>query len=92
MALIETLSRRKFVVGAGAGMALAPQLSVEPVFAKQDTPPPLASLFGGPFSLIDQNGQPRTDKDFQGKFMLSQYLPGQPAKQRRCGRSTGPQG
>ena len=25
---------------------------------------------GGPFSLIDQNGERRTDKDYRGKFML----------------------
>ncbi len=25
---------------------------------------------GGPFSLVDQNGQRRTDKDYRGKFML----------------------
>ncbi len=25
---------------------------------------------GGPFSLIDQNGAPKTDKDFRGKVML----------------------
>ena len=27
-------------------------------------------LIGGPFSLIDQNGQRRTEADFRGKFML----------------------
>ncbi|VAV92576.1 Cytochrome oxidase biogenesis protein Sco1/SenC/PrrC, thiol-disulfide reductase involved in Cu(I) insertion into CoxII Cu(A) center [hydrothermal vent metagenome] len=51
-------------------MALASTFTVQPTFAGQDTPPPLASLFGGPFSLIDHNGQARTDKDFLGKFML----------------------
>ena len=25
---------------------------------------------GGPFTLVDQNGKTRTDKDFRGKFML----------------------
>lgn len=25
---------------------------------------------GGPFSLIDQNGKPRTDADFRGRYML----------------------
>lgn len=34
------------------------------------TPPAFASLFGGPFDLIDQDGQPKSDKDFRGKFML----------------------
>jgi len=58
------------VVGASAGLALASNLSAGPAFAGQDVPPPLASLFGGPFSLTDQDGNKRTDKDFLGKFML----------------------
>ena len=29
-----------------------------------------AAKVGGPFALIDQNGQPRTDKDFRGRLML----------------------
>lgn len=29
-----------------------------------------AAAFGGPFSLIDQNGKRRTDMDFRGKYML----------------------
>ncbi len=38
-------------------------------------PPPLpASLgpisFGGPFTLVDHTGAPRTDRDFHGRFML----------------------
>ena len=28
------------------------------------------ATFGGPFSLIDQNGMRRTDMDFRGKYML----------------------
>ena len=32
----------------------------------ESTPVPI----GGPFSLTDQNGQPRTDADFRGKYML----------------------
>ncbi len=70
MSLTETLDRRKFVVGVSAGLALASPFFVRPTLADQDTPPPLASLFGGPFSLIDHNGKPRTDRDFLGKFML----------------------
>src|ERR1700752_821592 len=34
------------------------------------TPDSSASDFGGPFSLIDQNGMRRTDRDFRGKYML----------------------
>ncbi|KZD12794.1 SCO family protein [Oceanibaculum pacificum] len=31
---------------------------------------PAAALIGGPFELVDQNGQPRTDRDFRGGYML----------------------
>ena len=31
---------------------------------------PLPKLFGGPFSLIDQDGARRTDQDFRGRHML----------------------
>jgi cytochrome oxidase Cu insertion factor (SCO1/SenC/PrrC family) len=34
------------------------------------TPDSSAGDFGGPFSLIDQNGMRRTDMDFRGKYML----------------------
>jgi len=39
------------------------------------SPPPagLSALFGGPFSLIDHSGRPRTDKDFPGKFLLISF-------------------
>ena len=31
---------------------------------------------GGPFALVDQNGKPRTDKDFRGRlFWLSIWEP-----------------
>ncbi len=29
-----------------------------------------AAAIGGPFALVDQNGQPRTERDFHGRFML----------------------
>lgn len=38
--------------------------------ASDESPLPLASLFGGPFQLVDHNGKPKSDKDFRGKFML----------------------
>ena len=28
------------------------------------------ALVGGPFTLVDQDGKPRTEKDFRGQFML----------------------
>ena len=34
------------------------------------TPPALANLFSGGFSLVDHNGEPRTDKDFRGRYLL----------------------
>ena len=34
------------------------------------TPPALPFDVGGPFKLIDHNGQQRTDQDFRGQFML----------------------
>lgn len=38
--------------------------------AASPLPPALETLFGGPFSMVDQNGAPRGDKDFRGRFML----------------------
>lgn len=38
--------------------------------ARADVPPALAKLFGGSFSLIDHLGKSRTDKDFNGSYML----------------------
>ncbi|MBL6951888.1 MAG: SCO family protein [Alphaproteobacteria bacterium] len=40
-----------------------------------ESPPPagLSALFGGPFSLMDHSGRPRTDKDFPGKFLLINF-------------------
>jgi protein SCO1 len=35
-----------------------------------DATSPLPFNFGGPFELIDHNGEIRSDKDFRGKFML----------------------
>ena len=34
------------------------------------TPPALATLFGGAFALVDQDGVARTDVDFRGKYLL----------------------
>ncbi|MDA1099159.1 MAG: SCO family protein [Proteobacteria bacterium] len=41
-----------------------------------DVPPPppnMAALFGGPFSLIDHDGSPRTDRDYSGRFLLISF-------------------
>ncbi len=42
-----------------------PKLSALPA---NSSPFPIA--VGGPFSLVDHTGNPRTDRDFRGKFML----------------------
>jgi protein SCO1/2 len=39
------------------------------VTAQPDVPPNTPAI-GGPFSLIDQDGKLRTDKDFSGKYLL----------------------
>ncbi len=36
-------------------------------------PPNLSALFGGPFSLIDHGGRPRSERDFPGKFLLVNF-------------------
>lgn len=38
--------------------------------ARAEGSPPLETLFGGPFSLTDHNGEPRSDRDFRGRYML----------------------
>jgi protein SCO1/2 len=38
------------------------------------TPPPLAGAsIGAPFTLVDQNGQARTDHDFAGKYRIMYF-------------------
>lgn len=34
----------------------------------EKAPPPLG--FGGPFALVDQDGRPRTERDFAGRYLL----------------------
>ncbi len=50
--------------------ALLSVLLAVPAAAQDRVPPPLAKLFGGPFALVDQDGEPRTDADYRGRFML----------------------
>ncbi len=39
-----------------------------------DAPPPLAGArIGGPFALVDQNGQARSDRDFAGKYRIMYF-------------------
>lgn len=34
------------------------------------TPPALENLFSGGFTLVDHDGEPRSDRDFRGRYML----------------------
>ncbi len=38
--------------------------------ADQEQPPLTGATIGGPFSLIDQNGKPFTDRDLKGRYAL----------------------
>lgn len=58
------------VLGAALALSVIPPIwraEAQPRPAVQDAP---QVAFGGPFSLTDQNGMRRTEKDFRGKYML----------------------
>ncbi len=60
------------LAAAGADRAAAHQghsHAVRPQ-AANPVPAPWPFTVGGPFSLIDHDGRPRSDKDFRGAFML----------------------
>jgi cytochrome oxidase Cu insertion factor (SCO1/SenC/PrrC family) len=54
------------VIAAGLAWRLS-GLGVQSEAATQNAS---EAAFGGPFSLVDQNGMRRTDTDFRGKYML----------------------
>jgi len=43
------------------------------VVPTKQTPPALEDLFGGKFSLTDQLGRSRTDRDFLGKYLMLSF-------------------
>ena len=64
------LNRRALLTTAGALLICTAPPLIASSHAAQPTLPLLSNIFGGPFSLIDQDGHPRTDRDFRGKYML----------------------
>ena len=59
------------VIAAASGWLLWPPTAAEPsAAALMDAVMWNKEQIGGPFTLIDQNGRPRTDADFRGKLLL----------------------
>lgn len=57
-----------------AALAISPpSVAHGPASNSPPAPPDFSTLFGGPFSLIDHDGRPRTDRDFSGKFLLLNF-------------------
>ena len=53
---------------------LIPLLILASCKAREAEVPPLAGAkIGGPFALVDQNGRPRTDRDFAGKYRIMYF-------------------
>ena len=40
---------------------------------RADSPPLAGAAIGGPFSLVDQNARPRTERDFAGKYRIMYF-------------------
>jgi len=56
---------------AAVGLTAAALAVAGPDSSRAASPPlPVASLFGGAFTLTVHNGQQRTDKDYRGKYLL----------------------
>ncbi len=61
---------RRLGFGLGVLALLGLGLGITTMLTKVWTSPQASISVGGPFSLIDENGHPITDRDFRGKWML----------------------
>jgi len=68
MAVFRRLSAVLAVILAFAGPGPGP--GAGDAWAAANPPLPLENLFGGPFELVNQDGQAVTDRDFRGRYML----------------------
>ncbi len=57
-----------------AALATSPaSVAHGPASNSPPAPADFSALFGGPFSLIDHDGRPRTQRDFAGRFLLVNF-------------------
>jgi protein SCO1 len=56
------------LTGLSAGLSAG--ISAGGAAAAAPPPLPFEKLFGGSFTLVDQDGKTRTDRDFRGRFLL----------------------
>ena len=61
---------RIFAAGMAVALLLGGAASLVQAGEAPMSAPPLERLFGGPFSLTDQEGRARTDRDFRGRYLL----------------------
>lgn len=54
-------------------LSLLPLLMLAACQAAPPPPPLEGARIGGPFTLVDQDGQTRTDKDFAGKYRIMYF-------------------
>ena len=70
----STLLRRALLIFiAGALVLLIALAGRVYMMMQQDAPEGVATLIGGPFELVDQDGKPRRDSDFRGQYMLVNF-------------------
>jgi protein SCO1/2 len=73
------MPRRSILIGSAAAiLAIAAVLLLWPLAGENNGPPARSgtvgqsgeAAIGGSFTLVDQNGETRTDEDFRGRYML----------------------